>query len=272
LIPETFDGGFQPRSSSRQDPTVVADRDAARRQQWTHAAAVGLAPAIHARQKPPLSESPAGICRVIAQPPGLFKGPGPLPRPSQLARNRQGRDQLFRGGLGGTIREPALKAMFWSGLSAPDGPLRQVSQSRSGFRHRAALRRCLIIFWTRRRVNTRDLRVPHTYRFFAGAFALLPPLVSRQAWTLTRWRFAECAAGAFVRRTPGRSPLVNSTPAASRARCSASTVRSFSASPLSNLATVSTDTFAAAASSRTPQPRAERAIRHWTGKKIITAR
>ena len=37
----------------------------------------------------------------------------------------------------------------------------------------------------------------------------------------------------------------------------------------SNLATVSVDTLAAAASSRTPQPKAARAIRHCTGKKII---
>ena len=37
-----------------------------------------------------------------------------------------------------------------------------------------------------------------------------------------------------------------------------------------NSSTVSTDTFAAAARSRTPRPRAPRAIRHWTGEKTMT--
>jgi len=80
----------------------------------------------------------------------------------------------------------------------------------------------------------------------------------------------ECAAAALVRRTPGSSPSVNWTPAASNARCSESTVRSFSSAPRSNLATVSTDTLAAAARSRTPHPKAARAIRHCKGHKIIT--
>jgi hypothetical protein len=83
-------------------------------------------------------------------------------------------------------------------------------------------------------------------------------------------RFTGCAAAALASRTPGRSLLVNSTPAASSARCNASMVRSFNSSPRSNLATVSIDTFAAAASSRTPKPRAARAMRHCTGNKIIT--
>ena len=77
------------------------------------------------------------------------------------------------------------------------------------------------------------------------------------------------AAAVLVRRTPGCSPFVNSTPASSSARCRASIVLSFNSSPRSNLATVSIETFAAAASSRMPRPRAARAIRHWTGKIII---
>ena len=44
-------------------------------------------------------------------------------------------------------------------------------------------------------------------------------------------------------------------------RCSASIVCSFNSSPRSNLATVSIDTLAAAASSRTPKPSAARAMR-----------
>ena len=52
-------------------------------------------------------------------------------------------------------------------------------------------------------------------------------------------------AGACLRRTPGCPPFVNSTPASSSARRSASTVRSFNSSPRSNLATVSLATFAA---------------------------
>ena len=76
----------------------------------------------------------------------------------------------------------------------------------------------------------------------------------------------------FLRRSPGPPPFssMNSIPPASNTRWMASTVRSFSSSPRSNRATVSTDTLAAAASSRTPQPKAARAIRHCTGKKIIT--
>jgi hypothetical protein len=75
-----------------------------------------------------------------------------------------------------------------------------------------------------------------------------------------------------LRRTPGPPPLgsINSMPAASSTRCNASIVRSFNSSPRSKRATVSIDTLAAAASSRTPQPRAARAIRHCTGNKIIT--
>ena len=78
-----------------------------------------------------------------------------------------------------------------------------------------------------------------------------------------------CAAALLFRRTPGCSPFVNSTPAASSARCNASIVRSFNSSPRSNLATVSIETFAAAARSRMPKPTAARAIRHWTGRIII---
>jgi hypothetical protein len=76
---------------------------------------------------------------------------------------------------------------------------------------------------------------------------------------------------AFLRRTPGPPPFssMNSTPAPSRVRCNASTVLSFNSAPRSNLATVSIETLAAAASSRTPNPSAARAIRHWTGNKII---
>lgn len=80
-----------------------------------------------------------------------------------------------------------------------------------------------------------------------------------------RW----CAAALLLRRTPGCSPFVNSTPASSSARCNASIVRSFNSSPRSNLATVSIETFAAAARSRMPKPTAARAIRHWIGRIII---
>jgi hypothetical protein len=78
-----------------------------------------------------------------------------------------------------------------------------------------------------------------------------------------------CAAALLFRRTPGCSPFVNSTPAASSARCNASIVRSFNSSPRSNLATVSIETFAAAARSRMPKPTAARAIRQWIGRIII---
>jgi hypothetical protein len=73
-------------------------------------------------------------------------------------------------------------------------------------------------------------------------------------------------------RTPGPPPFssMNSTPAASNVRCSASIVLSFKSSPRSNLATVSVDTLAAAATSRTPKPSAARAMRHCTGDIIIT--
>jgi hypothetical protein len=106
--------------------------------------------------------------------------------------------------------------------------------------------------------------LPIFYRFFRGAFAACP----RPAFAAGGLK-ASAVFTNLVRRTPGLPPLVNSTPAASSARCSASTVRSFNSSPRSNLATVSIDTLAAAASSLTPNPRAARAMRHWTGKKII---
>jgi len=48
----------------------------------------------------------------------------------------------------------------------------------------------------------------------------------------------ECAAATFVRRTPGWSPLVNSTPAASSARCSRSIVDCFASAPFSMRVTV----------------------------------
>jgi hypothetical protein len=103
----------------------------------------------------------------------------------------------------------------------------------------------------------------HDYRFFSGALVVLPRTVFAGVGGLDAFEdFAEFAATARVRRTPGRSPLVNSTPAASKVRCNASIVRSFNSSPRSNLATVSIDTFAAAASSRTPKPSAARAMRH----------
>lgn len=63
-------------------------------------------------------------------------------------------------------------------------------------------------------------------------------------------------------RTPGPPPFssMNTTPAASSTRRIASTVRGRKASPRSSRATVSVDTPAAAASSRTPKPVAARAI------------
>jgi hypothetical protein len=105
------------------------------------------------------------------------------------------------------------------------------------------------------------------YRFLSIAFANLRPaafalvdLIAVLTW---------CAAALLFSRTPGCSPFVNSTPAASSARCKASIVRSFNSSPRSNLATVSIETFAAAARSRMPKPTAARAIRHWIGRIII---
>jgi hypothetical protein len=92
-----------------------------------------------------------------------------------------------------------------------------------------------------------------------AAFALVD-LIAVVTW---------CAAALLFSRTPGCSPFVNSTPAASSARCKASIVRSFNSSPRSNLATVSIETFAAAARSRMPKPTAARAIRHWIGRIII---
>lgn len=62
------------------------------------------------------------------------------------------------------------------------------------------------------------------------------------------------------RRTPGASPFVNSTPAVSRAVRMAARVRGFRISPRSRRATVSGETDAAAAKSRTPHPTAARAI------------
>ena len=111
---------------------------------------------------------------------------------------------------------------------------------------------------------TNSAPLPIFYRFFRGAFAVCP----RPAFAAAGLK-ASAVFTNLVRRTPGLPPLVNSTPAASSARCSASTVRSFNSSPRSNLATVSIDTLAAAASSLTPSPRAARAMRHWTGKRII---
>ena len=70
---------------------------------------------------------------------------------------------------------------------------------------------------------------------------------------------------ASLRRTPGPPPFasMNATPASSRAARIAATVAGRSTSPRSRRAMVSGETFAAAASSRTPSPRAARAIRDW---------
>jgi hypothetical protein len=111
---------------------------------------------------------------------------------------------------------------------------------------------------------------PADYRFFSVALAVLGRAarargVEFDASAALTW----CAAARLLRRTPGCSPFVNSMPAASSARCKASIVRSFNASPRSNLAIVSIETFAAAASSRMPKPTAVLAIRHWIGKIII---
>ena len=102
---------------------------------------------------------------------------------------------------------------------------------------------------------------------------LRPSVLHGEAVALCRSGSAHFRGFPFDRRrTPGPPPFwsMNSTPPSSSALRIAASVRSFSSSPRSNLATVSTDTFAAAARSRTPRPRAARAIRHWTGKKIIT--
>jgi hypothetical protein len=101
-----------------------------------------------------------------------------------------------------------------------------------------------------------------SYRFFSVALGVL-----RRAACAAGVRFdalansADCVAAALVRRTPGCSPFVNSTPAASSARCSASIVDCFASAPFSMRVTVFAVTPAFLASSRTPQPTAARAIR-----------
>jgi hypothetical protein len=63
----------------------------------------------------------------------------------------------------------------------------------------------------------------------------------------------------------------NSRPASSNAFIKKLSVLSRKDSPLSNRATVSGDTFAACARSRTPHPNAARAILHWIGENRNTA-
>ena len=65
----------------------------------------------------------------------------------------------------------------------------------------------------------------------------------------------------FFRLTPGRSPLVNSTPTASNTRRIASIVELFTGSPPSIRVTVFGETFALSATSRTDSLTAARAMR-----------
>ena len=77
-------------------------------------------------------------------------------------------------------------------------------------------------------------------------------------------RYPHLAIGPSFSRTPAPPPFssMNSTPAPSRAAWRASTVRSRNSSPRSNRATVSGETLARTANSRTPKPTAARAILH----------
>jgi hypothetical protein len=73
------------------------------------------------------------------------------------------------------------------------------------------------------------------YRFFSVALAVLGRSPFAAAFGLDALASAECAAAALVMRTPGCSPFVNSTPAASRACCRASIVDCFAFAPLGQI-------------------------------------
>ena len=73
-------------------------------------------------------------------------------------------------------------------------------------------------------------RTPGTtaYRFVSVALAVLPSAAFPAAVGFKAFAGStECASATFVRRTPGCSPLVNSTPAASSASCSRSILARF---------------------------------------------
>src|SRR4051795_12921271 len=76
------------------------------------------------------SEIPPGIRRVIAQPSGLFKGP--IPRPSQLTRYRQGRYQLPAVALGAQLRRQLIRNV----PGEDDGAVRLVGEQTAFLDHR----------------------------------------------------------------------------------------------------------------------------------------
>jgi hypothetical protein len=92
-----------------------------------------------------------------------------------------------------------------------------------------------------------------------------PPYVLRKSeikQQVPRIERSQATQAHYFTRTPGLSPLVNSTPAFSRACWMASTVRGFKAPPVSRRDTVAGATLAMAATSRTPRRSAARAILH----------
>ena len=104
----------------------------------------------------------------------------------------------------------------------------------------------------------------HAYRSFSVAFADLWRARSGASVELDAPPgSAECAAAALVRRTPGCSPFVNSTPAASSARRMTSRVARWGVDfPFSKLRSVTTLRRAAAAISSWVQFNNPRAPRH----------